>query len=227
MKAMIIRNIPSFGIALVLLFAFTATSQAAQLYRFTNEEGVQTLSHSLPPDAAQNGYDILDDKTMRLIERVPPALSAEEIADLEAKEAEEAERQRQADLAAKEAEKQRQKQALDDQTLLISYSSEADIIAARDRDINYRKEQIALLSAKLPQLRESLKKVQKDAAERELSGGTVTTNMQKRLNAAQEEIAVREQAIEIYEAEIEELNAKYNADIERFRVLQGNSASRR
>jgi chromosome segregation ATPase len=225
MKAMMIRKIPSFGTALLLLFAVTATAHAAQLYRFPNEEGVQTLSRSLPPEAAQKGYDILDDKTMRLIERVPPALSAEEIADLEAKEAEDAE-QRQADIAAKEAEKQREKAARYDRTLLITYTNEAELISARDKDIGYRKEQIELLSAKLPELRKSLENVQKDAAERELSGGKITANMQKRLNAAQEEIAVREQAIEIYRAEIKELNAKYDFDLQRFRILRGNSASR-
>jgi predicted nucleic acid-binding Zn-ribbon protein len=226
MKAMMIRKIPSLGTALLLLFAVTATAHAAQLYRFPNEEGVQTLSRSLPPEAAQKGYDILDDKTMRLIERVPPALSAEEIADLEAKEAEDAERQRQADIAAKEAEKQREKAARYDRTLLITYTNEAELISARDKDIGYRKEQIELLSAKLPELRKSLENVQKDAAERELSGGKITANMQKRLTAAQEEIAVREQAIEIYRAEIKELNAKYDFDLQRFRILRGNSASR-
>ncbi len=225
MKAMIIRKIPSFGTALLLLFAFTSTVQAAKLYRFPNEEGIPTLSRTLPPEAAQKGYDILDDKTMRLIEHVPAALSAEEIADLEAKEAEDAERQRQADIAAKEAEKQRERQARYDRTLLVTYSDEAALLEARDRDIGYRKEQIDLLSAKLPQLHESLETVQKDAAERELSGGEVTSNMQKRLNAAQEEIAVREQAIKIYQAEIEELNTKYDFDLERFRILRGNSAS--
>lgn len=226
MKAMIIRKITSFGTALLLQVAFTSTVQAAQLYRFPNEEGIPTLSRSLPPEAAQKGYDILDDKTMRLLEHVPAALSAEEIADLEAKEAEDAERQRQADIAAKEAEKQREKAARYDRSLLITYSSEAELMSARDNDIGYRKEQIDLLSSKLPQLHESLETVQKDAAERELSGGKVTPNMQKRLSAAQEEIAVREQAIKIYQAEIEELNAKYDFDLERFRVLRGNSASR-
>jgi hypothetical protein len=226
MKAMIIRKIPTFGTALLLLLAFTTTTQAAQLYRFTNEEGVQTLSRSLPPEAAQKGYDILDDKSMRLIERVPPALTADEIAELEAKEAEDAERQRQADIAAKEAEKQREIQARHDRTLLITYGSEQDIIAARDKDIGYRQEQIGLLSVKLPKLKQALEEIQKEAADRELSGGTITTNMQKRLDAAHEEIAVREQAIKMYQAEIKELTAKYKADLDRYRVLQGKSASR-
>lgn len=221
-----IRKIPSLGTALLLLFTFTTTIQAGQLYRFANEEGIQTLSRSLPPEAAQKGYDILDDKSMRLIERIPPALTAEEIAELEAKEAQDAERQRQADIAAKEAEKQRERQARYDHTLLVTYSDEAALLEARDRDIGYRKEQIELLSAKLPQLHKSLEAVQKDAAERELSGGKVTPNMQKRLNAAQEEIAVREQAIKIYQAEIEELSAKYDYDLERFKALQRNSARR-
>jgi hypothetical protein len=225
MKAMMIRKFTTFSTALLLLTGLSAAVHAGNLYRFTNDEGVQTLSRSLPPEAAQKGYDILDDKSMRLIEHVPPAPSAEEIAELEAKEAEDAERQRQADIAAKEAEKQREQQARYDRTLLITYSSEADLIKARDKDISYRQEQIGLLSVKLPQLRESLEKVQKDAADRELSGGQITTNMQKRLDAAHEEISVREQAIEMYQAEIKELRTKYEYDLNRFRTLKGHSAS--
>lgn len=54
---------------------------AGQLFRFNDESGTPTLSKTLPPEAAQQGYDILDDKTMRLIERVPPALSEAELAE--------------------------------------------------------------------------------------------------------------------------------------------------
>jgi DNA repair exonuclease SbcCD ATPase subunit len=227
MKAMMIRKIPHFGTALLLFVGLSAVVNAGQLYRFTNEEGVPTLSRSLPPEVAQKGYDILDDKTMRLIEHVPPALTAEEIAELEAKEAENAERQRQADIAAKEAEKQYELQARHDRTLLITYSNEEELIAARDKDLNYRKEQIELLSAKLPQLRASLEKVQKEAAEHELSGGQMTANTKKRLTAAQQEIALREQAIAMYQAEIEELSARYAYDLERFRTLKARSAANR
>lgn len=206
------------------LLTFTSLSiQAGQLYRFPDENGVLTLSRSLPPEAAPRGYDILDDRNMRLIERIPPAPTKEEIAEMKAEQAREAERQRQAEIAAKEAEKARETRARYDRSLLMTFPTEADLIDARDRDIGHREEQIATLSAKLPKLQQNLEEVQKEAAERELSGGSITANMQKRLDAAHQEIAVREQAIENYQNEIKQLTAKYQADLERLRLLRGHS----
>lgn len=206
------------------LLTFTSLSiQAGQLYRFPDENGVLTLSRSLPPEAAPRGYDILDDRNMRLIERIPPAPTKEEIAEMKAEQAREAERQRQAEIAAKEAEKARETRARYDRSLLMTFPTEADLIDARNRDIGHREEQIATLSAKLPKLQQNLEEVQKEAAERELSGGSITANMQKRLDAAHQEIAVREQAIENYQNEIKQLTAKYQADLERLRLLRGHS----
>jgi hypothetical protein len=69
--------------------------------------------------------------------------------------------------------------------------------------------------------------VQKEAAEHELSGGQMTANTKKRLTAAQQEIALREQAIAMYQAEIEELSASYAYDLDRFRALKARSAANR
>ncbi len=219
-----IRKFLSLSISVLLFVSIHV--HAGQLYRFPDENGVLTLSRSLPPEAAQKGYDIIDDKTMRLIERVAPAPTEDEIEALKAEQAREAERQRLQAIEAKEAEKARQKQRQYDRTLLLTYPTEADLIAARDRDIGYRQEQIDLLSEKLPTLQERLQTVQKEAAERELNGGKITPNMQKRLDAAQEEIQVRNQAIAKYQTEIEELKAQYQQDLERLRQLRGTQASK-
>ena len=219
---MILRKLLHISTAVIVVSSSVSSAVAGQLYRFPDDQGVPTLSRSMPPEAAQRGYEIIDDKTFRLIERVPPALSEQELLEMKAREEEEAEQRRLADLAAKEAQKRQELQARYDRTLLITYSTEADLIAARDRDLGYREEQIELLSGKLPTLRQNLEVVQKEAADRELSGGKVTENMQKRLNAAQEEIQVREQAIRLYQQEIEELTAKYTYDLERFKTLHGN-----
>lgn len=217
MKIMMIRKLLYLGISSLLLF--TCAAQAGKLYRFTDENGVQALSRSLPPEAAQRGYDILDDVSMRVIERIPPAPTEEEIAQMKAEQAREAERQRQAEIAAREAEKIRQQQRQHDLTLLMTYPTEADLIEARDKDLSYRQEQIQLLTDQLPKLEQRLQAVQKEAAQRELSGGKITANMQKRLDAAQEEILLRRQAIEDYRAEVNELSEQYDRDLARLREL--------
>lgn len=223
---MMIRKFLFRSTCCLSLLCLSLAAAAGNLYRFEDEDGIKTLSRSLPPSAAQRGYDILDDRTMRLIERVPPAPTEAEIAEMKAQRAEAEERQRQQAIADKEAAKQREKQARHDRMLLTTYPTEADLLDARDKDIEHRREQIGLLSVKLPKLQQRLEEVQQQAAERELSGGKITTNMQKRLDAAQEEITVRKQAIKRYQAEIKELNEQYQQDLERLRQLlskQGQS----
>ncbi|MCX4193601.1 DUF4124 domain-containing protein [Methylophaga sp. OBS1] len=220
---MMIRKFLCLSTSLLLFACLSA--QAGQLYRFPDENGVLTLSTSLPPEAAQKGYDIIDDKTMRVIKRVAPAPTEDELEALEAEKLREAERKKKQEIAAQEAEKARQKQRQHDRTLLITYPTEVDLLAARDKDINYRQEQIGMLSAKLPILKQRLQDVQKEAAERELSGGKITDNMQKRLDAAQEEIRIRQQSIKIYQAEIEALKTQYQQDLERLRYLRGTQTT--
>lgn len=220
-----IRKFLARGTCCICLLVFSYSVSAGPLYRFPDENGVMTLSRSLPPEAAQKGYDVLDDKSMRLIERVAPAPTADEIAAIEAQKAQELAQQQQAEIEAKQAEKQREKQARIDRTLLVTYPTEQDLLNARDKDLGYREEQIHTYQAKLPVLQENLEQVQKEAAEHELGGGKITPNMQKRLDAAHEEIAVRKLAIEKYQAEIDVLSTQYEADLNRLRQLLHKRAS--
>lgn len=224
---MMIRKFLFHSICCLPLLLLSVSAIAGNLYRFENEDGVKTLSRSLPPEAAQQGYDILDGNTMRLIERVPPAPTEAEIAEMKAREAEEKERQRQQAEAEKQAQIKRDKQRHYDRTLLTTYPTEADLMAARDKDINYRQEQIRLLNDKLPKLQQRLENVQQQAAKKELSGGQISKNMQKRLDAAQQEITVSRDAIAQYRAEIEELSEQYQQDLERLRQLRGTSSAQR
>lgn len=210
-----IRKLP----LLIFCSIFSLSVSAGQLYRFPDENGVMTLSTSLPSSASQKGYDIIDSETMRLIERVPAALTKQELLEQAAKQKVEEEARLQAEEQAKQAEEARQAQQTYDKTLLITYRSEADLIRARDSDIAYRQEQIKMHEQKLPDLKQYLYQLQNEAAQRELSGAKITANMQKRLDAAKEEIQVRKQAITELKAEITELETKYQHDLERLTYL--------
>jgi len=210
-----IRKLP----LLIFCSIFSLSVSAGQLYRFPDENGVMTLSTTLPSAASQKGYDIIDAETMRLIERVPAALTEQELLEQAAKQKVEEEARIQAEEQAKQAEEARQAQQSYDKSLLITYRSEADLIRARDSDIAYRQEQIAMHQQKLPELKQYLYELQNEAAQRELSGAKVTANMQKRLDAAKEEIQVRQQAITELKAEITELQSKYQHDLERLNYL--------
>ena len=77
--------------ALALALGFSAQA-AANMYRYTDENGQIVISSTIPQEATKRGYDILSNNG-RVIETIPPAPTEEEIA------AREAEKQRQKELA--------------------------------------------------------------------------------------------------------------------------------
>lgn len=233
---MMIQKIIFSSSFVAALLIQSCPSIAGVLYRFPNEEGVPTLSRDLPPSASQKGYDILDDETFRLIEHVAPALTEQEIIELELELErqrqleEEAKRQaileqEQAAIAEKRAERERQKQAINDQNLIASYSSEQELLKARDESLNHRQVQLKEIAAKQVQLKQQLLTIQKQAADQELRGAQITPNLKNRLSSTQQEINNNVGTIERLNQEITQLTEQFAKDLIRFKeLLQAQSA---
>lgn len=64
--------------ALALALGFSA-QVAANMYRYTDENGQIVISSTIPQEATKRGYDILSNNG-RVIETIPPAPTEEEIA---------------------------------------------------------------------------------------------------------------------------------------------------
>ncbi|MFT6267099.1 MAG: hypothetical protein ACJAWS_003266, partial [Oleiphilaceae bacterium] len=67
----------------LLFVIFSTQSIAAQLYRYTNEQGNLVMGHVIPPNFVAKGYDILNVQG-RIIETIPPALNEKQIAQRDA-----------------------------------------------------------------------------------------------------------------------------------------------
>lgn len=206
-------------------FLIATTVSATQLYRFTDENGIPTLSKTLPPEVAQQGYDILDEKSMRVIERVPPAPTEAEIAEREIQKKMELEQQKQAEEAARIAAEKRRKQAIYDHNLLSAYQSEQDLLNERDEDLQYRENRIEILKAKRKGLQQRLQQVQQQAADNELSGLGLSPNLQSRLKAAQQELDNNQSSLQQLQTEIDALNMQYELDRQRLRELLGKATA--
>lgn len=104
--------------ALALALGFS-TQVAANMYRYTDENGQIVISSTIPQEATKRGYDILSNNG-RVIETIPPAPTEEEI-------------------AAREAEKQRQKELAEqlekDRALLKRFSHPDQAVKAMHRKI--------------------------------------------------------------------------------------------
>jgi chromosome segregation ATPase len=205
---MIIRNLITLSTSAILFALLTQIAFAANLYRYINEQGVQSIGTSLPAAAAQRGYDVLDAQTMRLIERVAPALTEEQIEQLEQQEREQ-----------KLVEEKRKKQAIYDQRLLSLYQSVQDIENAKQRDVNAKQITLEQTQESLVELTAQKAKLERRAAEDELSGG-ITPKTQKAINKNTQLITDTKQIIASLQAQIAKLTADYEAAAVRLKELR-------
>lgn len=99
-------------------------TEHAEVYKYTNEDGVTVLDSHVPARYVKNGYSILS-LNGRILEVVPRALTEKEI------------RERDSELEEQERlETQRREKEIADENLLRLYSTPADVIRARDTKLS-------------------------------------------------------------------------------------------
>ena len=203
----------------IALSTLSLTSNAGTLYRFLDEDGISTTSRSLPPSAAQKGYDILNDKTLRLIERIPPALTEDEIEEEKRQIAEQKEIERLAAIKEEEDKKIKKQQDTYDKNLLASYLTEDDLIKKRDDSLTYNQTQTEKAKANLEKSKLYSHTLQQQAAEQELAGQELSVNLKKRLQANKDDVDNNKQSIETLSLEAQQLTEKYASDLARLHYL--------
>jgi hypothetical protein len=166
--------------ACCLLVAAVADAAAGRLYRYQNDEGRTEMSHSIPGEAVARGYDVLDAGTLRVIERVPPQPSPEELAARQ-------ERERAAEACRQEL---RRVHAL--------YGSERDIETAENQVLRSLATRIEHTETNLVIERKRLEDTEQQAAHRERTGRPVSAELiraiersRAHIQALEEEIAQR------------------------------------
>lgn len=195
-------------IGLCLLLTYSLPSMAENIYRYTTPEGSKVVSHILPPNISQSGYDILDGQTMRLIRHVEPALTDVQIA---AKIATEKEKR-----AQLENEKEQLKK---DAEFLEIYHSEESLIKDRDHELNKRDKELLAAKEKQTLLLSSLHNLQQRAAEQELNGADLSKQLQKNLTIVAHNIKVNQEFISRLEEQNKSRKLWYKMQLKRLKQL--------
>lgn len=201
-----------------LLLAFSdpvaAANAAHNRYKWKDAEGNVHFADSLPADAAQFGYDIVNSQGL-VTKHVDRAKTPEEL-----KAAEQEAKQQAA--ARHEAEEKNKK----DQQMLAAYPSEADLVKAQQAQLDMLDQHILGTRIGIESQEKSLTELLSHAAELDRTGKPVPTTLQQqietlRLNIEkQKAYAARKQQDKIdtaknFAAELEhyrELNAKAKVD---------------
>lgn len=182
-------------------------AQAKSLYRF-KVDGQVILKDHIPAEYSHLGYDVLNSKGM-VVRVVPPAPTAEELAQRRAQEA--AQKARQEAIA-----EQRRR----DQDLLRLYARPADVERARQRKADDINSYIQLQRRRIVDLEMQLEKAQQQAANFERRGQDVPSDLRLEVVELQNGIRDSDTNIRQRQQEMADVTRDFAAQYERVRVLQ-------
>lgn len=203
------RTTRAFSSILAASFLLLATTADARMYRYKDENGRTVIGNTVPYQATQRGYEILNSQG-RVIETVAPAPTAEEIAAREA----EAERRR-----------QEQQQREFDQALLKRFSHPDEAVRAMHRKVQELESLTQLKRGNISVLVSQLDTEQSRAADLERAGRTIPEATLQKINRLQSQIRDIEEQIAVQQMEIARVRERFIEDIHRLETITGEQAT--
>jgi DNA anti-recombination protein RmuC len=187
---------------IVLTLGVSLSVQAANIYKYKDDQGNVILGSRVPAEYVKNGYQVLNERG-RVIQEVARVLTPEELAAL----SDEQEQQRLAEEATR-------KQEEDDRLLLRLYRSPEEVIRRRDTTIGELDAQIEALSALHNDAQERVDRLQETADSNVAAGREVPATIASQLEDSSEELArLNRQLVRIQNERAETLStAQKNID---------------
>jgi len=195
----------------VLALAIPGAACAAKLYKWVDEKGQVHYSESIPPQYR--------DKANTEIDRRGRILRKNEALAEQKRQAEE-------DVARKQAEEKRlTERARRDKALLETYTNEAEIDLARDRNIAFPKQ---VMESYEPRIKTGRQRGEALRAEREglaKAGKPVPAALDSDIAAAEKDLNTLMAELKSKQAEIEQISERFAAQKARYRELTDAAAS--
>jgi hypothetical protein len=112
-----------------------------------------------------------------------------------------------------------EQQAVRDHSLLSTYSSEEDMLLARDSKVSSVETLIQLTNSRLDSMQKRLNELTSEAAEFERSGKKLPGGLVNQMKSIREQILQNEAFVKTKENEKEQIASKFDEDIKRYREL--------
>jgi len=187
-----------------------AAERQGKSYKWIDDEGNVHYGDQVPPEYAKQERRVMDEQG-RTVKVYEAAKTPEERAEQERLEA-----------IRVEEEKKAKERAARDRSLLSTYSSEEDMLLARDGRLAAVDAVIQLTSSRIKNMQENLFKLEQEAAEFERSGKPPPVGLSQQASNLQEHIKENEEYIKTKEQEKQAITLKFSEDIARFRELRSN-----
>ena len=199
-----------FTICLLVLLGATAAAEEKKLYKWEDENGNVFYGDSIPAEYAERPKTVLNDQGVA-VDELEGKKTEEQLAQ-EAKEREIA--------VAQELQKRA------DMALLNTYLSVEEIVMHRDRRVELFQAQARVTELYLKNLERRMKSLRDDASNfrpysDDESAPMIAEDLADDLRETRDTISRHERNLAKYEADEKAIIDRFNADIERFKILKG------
>ena len=199
------------AIFLITVLCGWGATVEAKIKCWTNNEGVRECGNFVPPEYAQGGHEEKSAGGVT-VDSIGRAKTLEEL------EAERIAEQKNTAVALRESEK-----AAKDRVLLDTFSTEDDMVLARDGQIAHLESQVKLTESHIEKLKKGLDDLIQEAADHERRGDQPPEKLITDIESLREQIRDNETFIETKFKEREAIIEKFEVDISRFRKLKGSA----
>ncbi len=196
----------------VLVSAASSWPVSAGIKCWTNKDGFRECGDRLPPEYAQEGHEELSGSGIR-IKVTARAKTQEEILEAQRLAAAKAEQERIARVKAA-------KQLAHDQVLLQTFTTEEDLLLARDGKLAVIESRIKLAQNRVAKMETNLERLKAQAAQQERAGRTVAAKLQKSIAKVRKRIQSHLGYIEDRRGDQDKIRERFQADQQRFRDLK-------
>lgn len=198
------------AITLALILPLVAGAQQVRHYRWVDKDGVVHYGDSIPTEYAELPKDMVNDRGIKVGE-IEGKKSPEQLA---------------AEQEARELKQQQELQLRADRALLATYLSVDEIQLHRDRRVELFQAQSRVTELYLRNLRRALDQMQ-DRAKRfkpyssDPSAPQVDPGLVNDIDTTKSTIARHEGNLLKYQSEEQQIIARFEGDIDRFKILKG------
>jgi Holliday junction resolvase RusA-like endonuclease len=194
---------------LILLPALLSGGEvlAERIYKWVDENGEIQYGDRVPPRYATTERSVINDQG-RTVKVYEAPKSPEEKAEAQA-------------LLKQQAEERKiaEQRAVRDHSLLSTYSSEEDMLMARDSKVASVETLIQLTKSRLDSMQKRLNELTDEAAEFERSGKKLPEGLVNQMKNIKEQIENNDDFLKNKQTEKEQIAIKFDEDIKRYREL--------
>jgi len=203
------------GLLILMMSTLFMASAQAGLYRWIDENGVVHYGDKVPAKYLKQEHDELNEQGTT-VKKHDRAMSAAEKAD---KKREEAERKR--------LENEKRAQALRDRVLTDTYTTERDLVAARDARLDAIDSQLQLSKDIIESSKVNVTKTEELIERIKKSGRMVPEVTYAKLEREKLQLATQQGVQQGHRIKREEVIVQFNDYIERFRELMAEKQKKR